>query len=125
LWLRDINRINSFGDLGINERMKLKLLLEDYRLTVERRFARPNDPESFTGWSNPCQTGQRVGARRSVVLGPPGRVLDLGITSSPRKNLPLRNNGEGQDPHRVVVPVKKKKKIKIYLRKICCEGGLN
>jgi hypothetical protein len=22
-------------------------LLEDYRLTVERRFARPNDPESY------------------------------------------------------------------------------
>jgi hypothetical protein len=24
---------------------------EDYRLTVERRFARPNDPESYAGGS--------------------------------------------------------------------------
>jgi hypothetical protein len=26
-------------------------ILEDYRLVMERRFAFPNDPESYAGWS--------------------------------------------------------------------------
>jgi hypothetical protein len=58
--------------------MKIYFLLEDYRLVVERRFACPNDTESYAGgsvnsWqSHPFETGQRVGARRSIVPGPPG-----------------------------------------------------
>jgi hypothetical protein len=30
------------------------VLLEDYLLTVERRFARPSDPEIYAGWSVIC-----------------------------------------------------------------------
>jgi hypothetical protein len=29
----------------------LKVFLGDYRLLLERRFARPNDPESYAGGS--------------------------------------------------------------------------
>jgi hypothetical protein len=45
-------------------------------------------------------------ARRSVVPGPPGWVLDVGLMTP----LP-RNHGGGQDPHRVLAPVKKKNSI--------------
>jgi hypothetical protein len=52
-------------------------LLEDYRLIVERRFACPNDPDSYASGSlsswegHACETGQSVGATRIVVPGPP------------------------------------------------------
>jgi hypothetical protein len=35
--------------------------------------------------------------------------LGVGLTTPPRNNLLLRNHEGGQDPHRVVPPVKKKK----------------
>jgi hypothetical protein len=47
------------------------------------RFARPNDPESYAGRSvsschcHPCQRGQKIGARRSVVPLRPGRRLGM------------------------------------------------
>jgi hypothetical protein len=59
-------------------------LLEDYRLIVERRFACPNDPESYAGGSI-SQTGPRVGARRSVAPDPRGLGLGVGLTTPPRK----------------------------------------
>jgi hypothetical protein len=89
----------------------LAFVLKDYRLIVERRFASPSDPESYAGGSvsswlgHPCQTSQRVGARRSVVSGTPNRVLGVGLTVPDMKNN-SRTNGGSQNPHRVVAPVK-------------------
>jgi hypothetical protein len=68
------------------------VLLGDYRLILER-YARPNDPESYSGRSvsswkgHPCHTGKRVRARRSA----------------------WSSRGGGQDPHRAVAPVNKEK----------------
>jgi hypothetical protein len=49
-----------------------------------------------------------VKARRSVVPGPLGWVLGVVLTTPPRKNLPLRNTGGGQDTHIVVAPANMK-----------------
>jgi hypothetical protein len=72
----------------------------------------PNDPESYAGGreSSPCQRGQKVRARRSVVPAPPGWGLGMVLMTPPQKSLLLRNHGGGQDPKRVVEPVKKERK---------------
>jgi hypothetical protein len=73
------------------------VLLEDYRLIVERRWARPSGRESYAGGSvnswqcHTCQTGQRVGAKQSLIPGLPGWRLGVWLTTTPLKNLLLRN----------------------------------
>jgi hypothetical protein len=52
--------------------------------------------------------GQRIGSRRSIIPGPPGWVLAMGLSTPPRTNSLLRNHGGGQVPHTFVAPVKKK-----------------
>jgi hypothetical protein len=42
---------NAANGLRIFQNVSSKFLLEDYRLIVERSFARPNDPESYAGGS--------------------------------------------------------------------------
>jgi hypothetical protein len=42
--------------------------------------------------------------------------LGVGLTASPQKIFLLQNDGRGQDPHKVVAPVKEKKKKKIIIR---------
>lgn len=69
-------------------------LLEDYHLIVERSFANPNDPESYAGGSaygHPCQTGQRAGARQSIVPGLLGWGLSVWLTTQTPKKLQLQN----------------------------------
>jgi hypothetical protein len=82
------------------------------------RFVRLSDPESYadrttSSWyDHPCKTGQRVVATRSVVPGHPGWGLGVGLRTLPQKFYcyeTSRAYGGGQDPHRVVVPVKKEK----------------
>jgi hypothetical protein len=92
--------------------------LQGYRLIVER-FPGPHGLESYAGgrvspWqSHARQTGQRVEARRSVVPGPSSYVLGMWLTTAHRKNLVLRNSRGSQDPHRVVAPIKKKKRYSL------------
>jgi hypothetical protein len=70
-------KVHSDGKLRafLTQAWNLEALLEDYRLIVERRSALPNNPESYAGGSlsswydHPCQTSQRVGARRSIIPG--------------------------------------------------------
>jgi hypothetical protein len=80
-------------------------LLEDYRLAVGRRSARPTAQRAMLGGAYAPGT-----ARRNIVHGPPSCGLSVGLTTPPRKILILRNHGGG--PHTVVAPVQKKKEKK-------------
>lgn len=42
---------------------------------------------------------QREGVRRSVVTGPPARVLGVALLTHLETNVLLRIHGSGQDPH--------------------------
>lgn len=68
---------------------RTRSLLEDYCFIMERRFARPSEPESCAGESITIQ--KRVGARRSVVPGLPRWWLGGGQATPPRENMPLLN----------------------------------
>jgi hypothetical protein len=48
-------------------------------------------------------TGQKLRARQSVVHGPSGLGLGVGLTTPHPEQF---NRGEGQDPHRIVAPIK-------------------
>lgn len=66
------------------------------------RFASSGAPDSYAGGSSdswlfhPYQTSQSVKARRSVVLGNPGWVFGLGLTTPLRRKFLLRNLGGDQ-----------------------------
>lgn len=84
-------------------------LLEDCRLTVER-FARHNDAKSYAGWrtisfwySHPYWTGQSVGTSLWSSMFGVGRVAN----DPTPKNCTIRNYKRGQDPHKVVLPIRK------------------
>jgi hypothetical protein len=70
---------------------------------------------SKSSWQGqPCQIGQRVLARRSVVPGPPDLVLGVGLANPSLQNLLLWSHGGGQEPYRVVTPGKKKKNFENF-----------
>jgi hypothetical protein len=82
---------------------------------VVRRFGRPKNSENHAGGKVTPGSGpsipdrSNVGARGSVVPGPPEWGSGVGLTTAPQKNLLSRNHGEGQNAHRVVAQAKKKK----------------
>jgi hypothetical protein len=55
---------------------------------AERKSGRPNDLVSYAGGSvsswkgHPCQTGEKVGARRNVVPSPSGEGVGCGANDS-------------------------------------------
>jgi hypothetical protein len=68
------------------------LLEEDYHHIMERSFAHPNDLEGYAGGrgsGHPCQTGQRVGARRSI--GSSGLVVECMANDTNSEKLLLQN----------------------------------
>jgi hypothetical protein len=84
----------------------------DFSRTTTLKWSCPSDLESYAGgsvkywYSHPWRVGERIGARRGVVPAAPGSNLFVRITTTPQKNLLLWNYGGGQDPHRIVAPVK-------------------
>jgi hypothetical protein len=50
-WLWRYIRISDESPFGFVDGKILRKFLEDYRLAVERRYARVNDPESYAGGS--------------------------------------------------------------------------
>jgi hypothetical protein len=106
----DLLRLNAhwrFQIISFENTVHIDIVLEDYRIIVERRFVRPND------WRE----------RKLLVAPPmPDRSKDMsqtkcspwssrlgvghGATTPPQKNLLLRNHGKAQDPNRVAASVK-------------------
>jgi hypothetical protein len=84
-------------------------------LIVERRSGRRNHQKIYAGGSasswkfHPCQTGQRVRARRSVVSGPLGWGLGVVLTTTLQKIYCKESTEKAKIHTGVLAPVKNKK----------------